>query len=131
MKTSTRFLAVFAAAWLARAAITAASVWEYSPEDFTLFDLAMFGSMLGLGGLMMCGAVGFPTTRPARPLRDGRVLISGGYDEHMNNSAGIWIFQVCRAAVTIRRTSFPGSLAVASLPRRREDTKKHLGFAQK
>ncbi len=60
MKTSTRFLVAFAAAWLAGAAITAASIWEYSPEDFTLFDLVMFGSMLGLGGLILCGAVAFP-----------------------------------------------------------------------
>jgi hypothetical protein len=59
MKTSTRFLAAFAAAWLAGAAITAASIWEYSPEDFTLFDLAMFGSMIGLGGVDFVRRSGF------------------------------------------------------------------------
>ena len=63
MKTSTRFLAAFAAGLAGRGGHNGRLHWEYSPEDAAPFDLAMFGSMLGLGGLMMCGAVGFPALR--------------------------------------------------------------------
>jgi hypothetical protein len=51
MKTSTRFLAAFAVSWLVGVAITAVSIPESSPEDFTLFDLVMFGLVFGLGGV--------------------------------------------------------------------------------